>query len=139
MVENYNRIKNVLSLAVRLENLCEGFDVTTKSATLTSKIKVLLEISKAESVTPATLQFKVGLAKSNLAILCNKLKNEKLIEKKRDEFDGREISYTITEDGEKVLDLYLKKAQKNFERQLSYKNNMKQIDESVKDLSELVS
>ena len=138
-MENFDKIKKVLALAVRLENLCEGFDATTKSATLTSKIKVLLELSKAESVTPATLQVKVGLAKSNLAILCNKLIDEKLIDKKRDEFDGREISYSLTKNGEEELVSYLKKAQKNFERQLAYKNNMKQIDESVKDLTELVN
>ena len=139
MVENYKKIKEVLALVVRLENLCEGFDVTTKSAPLTSKIKVLLELSKADSVTPATLQLKVGLAKSNLAILCNKLIDEKLINKKRDEFDGREISYSLTKSGEEVLVHYLQKAQKNFERQLAYKNNMKQIDESVKNLTELVN
>ena len=138
-MENFDKIKEILALAVRLENLCEGFDVTTKSAALTSKIKVLLELSHADCVPPSTLQLKVGLAKSNLAILCNKLIEEKLVEKKRDELDGREISYSITEDGKKVLGSYLKKAQKNFERQLAYKNNMKQIDESVKGLSELLN
>jgi len=137
-MENYDRIKDVLALTIRLESLCEGFDVTTKSATITSKIKILLELSKAELVPPAVLQVKVGLAKSNLAIICNKMIEEKLIDKNRDGFDAREIFYSITDEGKKVLNLYLNKAQKNFERQLAYKNNMKQIDEKIKDLNELV-
>ena len=138
MVENYDKIKDVLALTMRLENLCEGFDETNKTATLTSKIKILLVLSKASRVTPSNLKQKIGLAKSNLAILCNKLIDEKLITKTRDTFDTREITYSITEDGKKVLNLYLAKAQKNFEGQLAYKNNMKQVNESVKNLMELV-
>lgn len=137
MVDN-QKIKNILSLAIRLENLCEGFDETNKSAVLTSRIKVLLEISKAESVTPNILKTNVGLAKSNIAILCNALTKESLIKKNKDSADTREISYSITEKGLDELDKFLSKAKKNFEGRLAYKNNMKQIDESVENLLQLV-
>ena len=137
MVDN-QKIKNILSLAIRLENLCEGFDETNKSAVLTSKIKVLLEISKADSVTPNILKTNVGLAKSNIAILCNALTKESLIKKNKDSADTREITYSITEKGLDELDKFLSKAKKNFEGRLAYKNNMKQIDESVENLLGLV-
>lgn len=137
MVDN-QKIKNILSLAIRLENLCEGFDETNKSAVLTSRIKVLLEISKAEFVTPNILKTNVGLAKSNIAILCNALTKESLIKKNKDSTDTREISYSITEKGLDELDKFLSKAKKNFEGRLAYKNNMKQIDESVENLLQLV-
>lgn len=132
------RIKNILSLAIRLENLCEGFDETNKSAVLTSKVKVLLEISKENSVTPNTIKSNIGLAKSNIAIMCNALAEEGLIHKNKDSADTREISYSITEKGLDELDKFLLKAKKNFEGRLAYKNNMKQIDETVEDLLSLV-
>ena len=138
MVEDYERISRILDLAIRLENLCEGFDETNKSAILTSKIKILFELSKKDVVTPSTLKNNVGLAKSNIAILCNSLAKEGLIEKKKDKFDTREILYSLTDSGREHLAEYLKKAQKNFEGQLAYKDNMEQIDTEVQNLYELV-
>ena len=132
------KIKNILSLAIRLENLCEGFDETNKSAVLTSKIKILLEMSKAESITPNVIKTNIGLAKSNIAIICNTLAKEGLIKKNRDSDNTREISYSITQKGLEELDCFLSKAKKNFQGRLAYKNNMKQIDESVEDLMNLV-
>ena len=101
-------------------------------------IPVLLEISKADSVTPNILKTNVGLAKSNIAILCNALTKESLIKKNKDSADTREITYSITEKGLDELDKFLSKAKKNFEGRLAYKNNMKQIDESVENLLGLV-
>ena len=137
MVDN-QKIKNILSLAVKLENLCEGFDETNKSAVLTSKMKVLIMMSKADFVTPNELKTDIGLAKSNIAILCNALIKEELIKKNKDVAGAREISYSITSKGLDELDKFLLKAKKNFEGRLAYKNNMKQIDESVEDLLNLV-
>ena len=137
MADN-QKIKNILSLAIRLENLCEGFDETNKSAVFTSKVKLLLEISKAESVKPNTLKNNIGLAKSNITIICNSLEKEGLIKKNKNSADIREISYSITKKGLDNLDLFLLKAKKNFEGSLAYKNNMKQIDESVENLLELI-
>ena len=138
MAKDYEMISNVLSLAVRLENLCEGFDSNNKSAVLTSKIKILIELSKRDSASPRLLMASVGLAKSNIAMLCNDLVKEEMISKKRDDFDTREISYSITEKGANEINKYFSKAKKNFEGELEYKNNIKQIEKSVSDLLELV-
>ncbi len=135
---NTDDIKSILMLVSKLQNLCEGFDETNKSAVLTSKIKVLLEISHNTKATPSYLKLQVGLAKSNVAILCNKLQSEGLIEKHRDGFDTREICYSITEKGIEYLNKFLMTTKKNFERQLAYKNNMEQISTQVDALLDLV-
>lgn len=131
-------IKDIVSLASRLQILCEGFDELNKNTVLTSKLKVLLELSKSEKVTPNKLSEKLGMAKSNLTILCNSLVKDKLVDKIKDEFDGRAIYFTMTKKGEELLEEILLKMKKNFEDELAYKDNIKQIDIAVKNLLELV-
>ena len=138
MANNQEFAKNVVSLVARLQNLCEGFDDTNKSAVITSKVKVLLELSKAENVTPTVIKRSVGLAKSNVALICGKLIEEGLVSKSKDSFDTREIFYSITDAGRKYLDEFLAKAKKNFESELAYKNNIKQIDAAIISLLQLV-
>lgn len=131
-------IKDVVGLISRLEVLCEGFDELNKTAVITSKVKVLLEVSNQKDVSPNKLKTKVGLAKSNLTLLCNSLVKDGLITKNRDEFDNRAIYYNITEKGINYLNVILNKMKKNFEGELAYKNNIKQVDVAVKNLNELV-
>ena len=138
MPNNQDFAKNVVSLIARLQNLCEGFDDTNKSAVITAKVKILLELSKADSVTPTVLKRSVGLAKSNVALICGKLIEEGLVSKSKDSFDTREIFYSITDKGKKCLDEFLTKAQRNFESELAYKNNIKQIDAAIISLLQLV-
>ena len=138
MVEELERISRILELAIRLENLCEGFDETNKSAVLTSRVKILLELNKKDFVTPNALKNNVGLAKSNIAILCNSLVEEGFVDKTRDKIDTREILYSLTDSGKKFVEQYLKQAKKNFEGQLAYKDNMEQIEAKANDLFELV-
>lgn len=138
MPNNQDFAKNIVSLIARLQNLCEGFDDTNKSAVITAKVKILLELSKADSVTPTVLKRSVGLAKSNVALICRKLIEEGLVSKSKDSFDTREIFYSITDKGKKCLDEFLTKAQRNFESELAYKNNIKQIDAAINDLLQLV-
>ena len=138
MPNNQDFAKNIVSLIARLQNLCEGFDDTNKSAVITAKVKILLELSKADCVTPTVLKRSVGLAKSNVALICRKLIEEGLVSKSKDSFDTREIFYSITDKGKKCLDEFLTKAQRNFESELAYKNNIKQIDAAINDLLQLV-
>ncbi len=135
---NLNDIKSVILLASRLQNLFEGFDETNKSAVLTSKVKILIQASIKDRVSPSLLKRTVGLAKSNIALLCGKLQKEGLIEKYRDAFDTREISYGITDAGRDYLNDFLTKAKKNFEGELAYKNNIEQINKQVKALFEMI-
>ena len=138
MQDNLQNTKNIISLITRLQSLCEGFDETNKSAVITSKVKILIELSKAESVAPNILKHRVGLAKSNITLLCGKMIEEGLILKAKDSFDTREIFYSITEKGNKYLEDFLNKTKKNFESQLAYKNNIKQVDLAINNLLDLV-
>ena len=123
---NLDGIKSVLMLTSKLQNLCEGFDETNKSAVFSAKIKILLEISSSEKATPSFLKSQVGLAKSNIAIMCNKLINT------------REITYKMTEKGDEYLNNFLIVSKKNFERQLAYKNNTNEINKQVEILLDMV-
>ena len=136
--KSFEQIKNIVLLSSRLQNLCEGFDETNKSALITSKIKILLEISQKDVITPNLLKHKVGLAKSNVTIICNQLIKDDLISKTKDTFDSREILYSITKNGKEYLNKFLKQAQKNFENEIEYKNSTKQIYSSAEELLELV-
>ena len=138
-MQNNDYIKNILDLAIRLQNLCEGFDKTSKSAVLTSKIKILLVLSKYVETTPSVIQENVGLAKSNITIMCNSLIKEGYVTKVRDSFDTREIFLQLTDQGKKYLDEFLFKANKNFTSELAYKNNETQIRDAVANLLSLIN
>lgn len=131
-------IKEIVEVISRLQILCEGFDDLNKSSVLTSKVKVLLEVSDKKDVSPNKLKSKVGLAKSNLTLLCNSLIKDDLLTKTRDKFDSRAICYNITQKGQEYLDGVLSQMKKNFEGELAYKNNIKQIETAVKNLQELI-
>lgn len=137
-MKNLQGIKDVVTLVGRLQNLCEGFDELNKNAVLTSKVKLLHELSKEEKVVPSKLSEKLGMAKSNLTILCNSLAKDGLVEKCRDDFDARSIYFTITKKGQELLDDILSQMKHNFEGELAYKDNIKQINLAVKNLLELV-
>ena len=136
--ESLDNIKVLASLINRLQLLCEGFDETNKSAVMTAKFKVLLELSFADKLTPTKLKQSIGLAKSNVAGLCNKLLEEGLIEKIRDTFDNRAIFYRLTQKGKSELEKDLLKMEKNIKNELEYKNNFDKIEKVSKELLELV-
>ena len=135
--ENFD-IKTIAMLVNRLGLLCEGFDEVNKNAVMTAKFKVLLVLSQEEKVAPAVLKQAVGLAKSNVALLCNKLLDEGLIEKYKDSFDNRAIYYSITNLGLAELNKNLAQMNKNFKNELEYKNNLDEISKISKKLWELV-
>ena len=133
-----NDIKAIVCLVNRLQFLCEGFDDKNKNAVMTSKFRVLLSLSMYDKLTPTAIKQSVGLAKSNVAGLCNKLMNEGLIEKYKDAFDNRAIFYAITEKGSFELEVMLAQMDKNLKNELEYKNNFDKISKISKELLELV-
>lgn len=136
---NNESIKSILLLVAKLQNLCEGFDETNKSAIITSKIKILLAMSEhGKPVSPSVIKTEVGLAKSNVTLACGKLVMEGFITKSHDNFDIREVTYSLTDAGQEYLNDFLTIAKKNFEGQLAYKNNMKEIKQAVENLLDLV-
>ena len=136
--ENFEDVKLLACLVGRLELLLEGFDESNKNALVSSRFKILLQLSFAEKLTPSQIKQSVGLAKSNVAILCNKLLEDGLIQKIRDSFDNRAIFYSITEMGKTELNEILKQMNKNIKGELAYKNNFEKINKVATELFELV-
>jgi DNA-binding MarR family transcriptional regulator len=107
-MKGYKLAKNVVNLRIMLQNICEGYDdeVENKKVLLTMRIKVLFFISNNKNATPMMLIENLGLAKSNLALLCKSLIEEELIISNKNETDKRNIYYVITEKGLKEISDY---------------------------------
>src|SRR5574344_1868895 len=119
-MENKQMIKNIIDLCTKLQNLCEGFDVKNKTILISSKLKALLYINEKEKISPSELIDKLGLAKSNIALLCNSMCKEELIKKEKDTLDTRIIFYSLTLKGKEYLKKSIDIMTENFVRQLSY-------------------
>lgn len=137
-MKNFIQIKNVIELICRLQNLCEGFDESSKSVLISAKFKAMLVIESAGRISPSLIIDRIGLAKSNVALLCSGLVEEGLIEREKDELDNRVIFYKLTKSGEKWLEETLEKIDSNFKKQLAYKKKFKEINDIVKQLGSLV-
>lgn len=61
--------------------------------------KILFVLSKNKNCPPAVLIDTVGIAKSNLALICKSMLAEGTISAKKSESDKRNIFYNITEKG----------------------------------------
>ena len=96
---------NLVTARMLLENLCDGFDTacSSKKSLLTSKIKMLHLLNLEDKLSPSIIICKLGIAKSNLAILASGMIEEGLIEKIEDTFDKRVIYYSITKKGTELL------------------------------------
>ncbi|MGD9901653.1 MAG: hypothetical protein AB7S44_03865 [Spirochaetales bacterium] len=101
---------NLVTVRMLLENICDGFDVAcnSKKNLLTSKVKMLHLLNQSGKLSPSLIICKLGVAKSNLAILASGMIRENLITKLEDEFDKRVIYYQITPKGKELLDVSLK-------------------------------
>lgn len=67
------------------------------------RTKVLYVIHKYPSCPPSTLISSLGIAKSNLALLCKSLCDDGVIEATKGDRDQRNVYYTITPKGEREL------------------------------------
>ena len=111
--------EEILSLIINFEYLLkssetEKFDI---------KFKVLHLIDRTEKATPNFLIDKLGMARSNLAIMCNKLNKTGLIEKHKELLNKKEIYYTITPAGKELLEENYDKAEQNIAK-LRNKNKL---------------
>lgn len=105
--------KLLVALTINLEKICDGYDAydANKKSNLTLKIKVLFCVSEKGEITPGQLINQLGIAKSNLTVLCKSMLEEGLITSKKSATDKRSISYIITNKGAKQLKNYLNQIQ----------------------------
>ena len=139
MREN-NLGNDLVELNILLTTTCEGFDIIKKNKNniVDSKLK-LLYLIKDKPESPSNLIEKIGLAKSNLTILCNNMIKEGLLKKTNDTLDRRIIFYSLTPKGRKMLEDETNSIKEHFEKVLAYKNNMREIRETIEKLNKLLS
>ncbi len=104
-MKNERLILKIVELRIKLQSLCDGFNKTNanKKSVLTMDKKVLFVLSKNKNCTPSVLIETLGVAKSNLALLCKSLIKEGLITQSKGDLDKRSIFYNITEKGKNKL------------------------------------
>ena len=122
--------EEILTLVINFENLIKN----SNADKLDIKLKVLHLIGREEKTSPSVIIEKLGMARSNLAIMCNKLVKDKLIEKHKDSTNKKEIFYSLTQAGEEFLNETYKKTEEN----ISKLRNKGKINKLVKELAKLI-
>ena len=121
--------EEILSLIINLEYLLKNADSTKFDI----KMRVLHLIKNNEKTTPNLIIDKLGMARSNLAIMCNKLSKEGLISKHKDLLNKKEIYYTLTQKGLELLEETYNKAESNFLKHRN-KTKLKKLSNDLKKL-----
>lgn len=98
---DYQFSESIIELKLLADRLAEG--IGRNAGIFQVKHQILFVISRNKQTAPKELIERLNIAKSNLALACNALIREGLIEKSKDEDNKKEIFYTITESGLKEL------------------------------------
>lgn len=133
--------KLIIALRMELERICDGFDSEdgNKKTNLTLKMKMLFLLSAHGELSPNSLISSLGLAKSNLTILCRSLLEEGLIEVKKSETDKRTISYILTNKGEKQLKTYLNQLKVDNINLFKSERSVKTLEKKLSEVLELLN
>ena len=103
--------QKILEIETLTENLAKK---SCKTGFL--RIKVLYFVSQYENLSVSMIIEKLGIKKSNFALLTAELEREGLLEMHRAEIDKRCRTLTLTEKGEKELSEYLSSLECDFEK-----------------------
>lgn len=87
----------VIDLKILADRLAEG--VGKNAGIFSLKYQILYLVGRENIISPRELIYRLGIAKSNLALACNTLVREGLLEKSQDEGNKKEIFYNITKKG----------------------------------------
>lgn len=102
IIENMRHIEKILEIEALTENLTKHL---AKNNLL--KIKVLYFISQYENLSVSMIIDKLGLKKSNFALMAKDLEKENLVFSKQGEIDKRCRMMFLTEKGKDLLSSYL--------------------------------
>ena len=113
---------------LEIKSLSQTICSITKNETTNTQIKVLYFVDEYSSVSPQVLISKLGIVKSNLALITKKMIKNGLLISKKGFNDKRSIYYSITAKGKKMLDDYISELDKIFhEQDLELEYNMEVI------------
>ena len=102
---------------LEIKSLSQTICNITKNETTNTQIKVLYFVDEYSSISPQILISKLGIVKSNLALITKKMIEDDLIVSKKCLSDKRAIFYSITPKGKRMLDDYTAKLDKIFHEQ----------------------
>lgn len=98
-----NTARKILEIKCLAQTLCQNGNIENTN----NQLKVLYFIDEYQSVTPQLLISKLGIVKSNLALLTKSLIKDGLIVSSKSLADKRAIVYSITEKGKQILDEHI--------------------------------
>lgn len=126
-----------LRIATRRACMCENTDKKKKN-TLSLKTKILF-LLKDKNLMPCDIISMLQIAKTNLAIMTSQMADEGLIHKIKSDFDKREITYEITDEGRAYLARRLDIIENAFKNILTdeteYESAVSKVDEVLSLLS----
>ena len=139
MADDFKTAKNLLKLAIELQNFCESTDSEEVNKNILSiKFKILFLIQEYGKVSPSTLVEELKIAKSNIALFCKQLILQQLIVSKQDEFDHRIIYYCLTKKGEKYVGGFINLLDQHISQTFE-ENKLKTIDKELKSINDTFS
>jgi len=108
-------VKLIVKLITEFQNNLEKFNEQTlnKENILTIKHKILIYVLCGENSAYKLIK-KIGIAKTNLNLVCTELIKEGYLEKEKAEFDKRIVFYILTEKGRLYIEKELQTFEKNF-------------------------
>ncbi len=133
--------KQITELRILLQNATDGFSVdnANKNAKLTMERRVLFVLNNFDKVKPITLITKLGIAKSNLALLCKSMTDDGYINVEKEENDKRNIFYSITAKGVAELNQYMDSISNDVSSIAGSEKEAKEISKKLDDIIEFLN
>ncbi len=107
--------RKILEIKALSQTICN----ISKNDATNNVLKVLYFVDEYQSVSPQILVSKLGIVKSNLALLTKKMIADGLIYSQKSLSDGRAITYQIAPKGKQMLNEYLDSLNKILHEQSS--------------------
>ena len=135
---NIDEKTDVVISICKLQSMFEGYDFkqNCKKNQLTIKLKILIFLFKGID-SPYVLTKNLGIAKTNLNLICTQMIKEDLISKNKVDFDKRSIYYSITDKGKNYLFEELNQFGLDFEN--INQNKIEEINKTLKSLLKLLN
>jgi len=95
--------KSIIELKLLTNRIADGKGYG--EGVFTVKYQMLYLIAFKDKISPQELIFELKMAKSNLALMANKMIKEGLIESSKEQGNRKQIYYSITNKGKKALNV----------------------------------
>lgn len=130
-------INSVVDCAISVNRVLARTDGGNKGG-LTLKMQILLAAKNlGGEISVKEIFERVKIVKSNLAILCNNMCKENLIEKVKIGGDGRHIKYKLLERGRGEVETFLLKSENCFKKILS-SSEIAKLEEATKTIVDIL-